>query len=45
MFQFNAEFASPYCAARDLKTSHRLNPALTSFDRWLKLNANRIPVA
>jgi uncharacterized protein YbjT (DUF2867 family) len=44
MFQFNAEFAADYRAARDLDTSRRLNPSLTSFDRWLELNAERIPV-
>ena len=44
MFQFNAEFATEYCAARDLDTSRRLNPKLTSFDRWLEENAGRIPV-
>jgi uncharacterized protein YbjT (DUF2867 family) len=44
MFQFNAEFAREYRAARDLETSRRLNPNLSSFDRWLKLNAQRIPL-
>jgi hypothetical protein len=44
MFQFNAEFAGEYRAVRDLETSRRLNPNLTSFDRWLELNAGRIPL-
>jgi uncharacterized protein YbjT (DUF2867 family) len=44
MFQFNAEFAREYRAARDLETSRRLNPNLSSFDRWLKINAQRIPL-
>ena len=44
MFQFNAEFARDYRAARDLETSRRLNPSLTSFDRWLEANAERIPL-
>ena len=43
MFQFNTEFATEYCAARDLDTSHRLNPRLTSYTRWLEHNAARIP--
>jgi uncharacterized protein YbjT (DUF2867 family) len=44
MFQFNAEFASDYRAVRDLETSRRLNPSLTSYEHWLALNAERIPV-
>jgi uncharacterized protein YbjT (DUF2867 family) len=44
MFQFNAEFAPDYRAARDLETSRRLNPDLTSFERWLELNVERIPI-
>ena len=43
MFQFNTEFATEYCAARDLDTSHRLNPRLTSYTQWLEHNAARIP--
>jgi uncharacterized protein YbjT (DUF2867 family) len=44
MFQFNAEFAAEYCAARDLHTSRRLNPGLTSYSAWLDQNATRIPI-
>jgi uncharacterized protein YbjT (DUF2867 family) len=43
MFQFNTEFATEYCAARDLHTSHRLNPGLTTYGEWLERNAARIP--
>ena len=43
MFQFNTEFATEYCAARDLRISHRLNPSLTSYGQWLERNAARIP--
>jgi uncharacterized protein YbjT (DUF2867 family) len=43
MFQFNTEFATEYCAARDLQTSHRLNPHLTSYGEWLERNAASIP--
>jgi hypothetical protein len=44
MLQFNAAFATDFRAARDIDTSRRLNPDLTSFDRWLELNAERIPL-
>ena len=44
MFQFKAEFEETYCGARDLETSRRLNPGLTSYERWLEQNADRIPV-
>ena len=35
MFQFNVEYATDYCAARDLVGSHRLNPTLQSYDTWV----------
>jgi uncharacterized protein YbjT (DUF2867 family) len=44
MFQFNAEFAGEYRANRDLDTSRRLNPQLSSFSRWLERNAANIPL-
>ncbi len=44
MFQFNAEFSDPYCAARDLDESRELNPGLLSFDDWLALNVSKIPL-
>jgi hypothetical protein len=44
LFHFNAQFAADYRAARDVHTSRRLNPNLTSFARWLELNAERIPL-
>ena len=44
MFQFKAEFEEMYCGARDLETSRRLHPGLTSYARWLEQNAERIPV-
>lgn len=44
MFQFKVEFEEMYCAARDLETSRRLNPGLTSYEGWLEQNAVRIPV-
>jgi uncharacterized protein YbjT (DUF2867 family) len=44
MFQFKVEFEEMYCAARDLETSRRLHPGLTSYESWLEQNADRIPV-
>ncbi len=44
MFQFKVEFEETFRAARDLETSRRLNPGLTSYERWLEQNADRIPV-
>jgi uncharacterized protein YbjT (DUF2867 family) len=42
MFQFKCEFETEYCAARDLKRSRELNPALMTFDRWLDGNKDKI---
>jgi uncharacterized protein YbjT (DUF2867 family) len=44
MFHVNHDFAEPFCAARDLKFSRSLNPALQTFDAWLAANAKRIPL-
>ncbi len=44
MFQFNTEFATDYCSARELSVSRGLNPEMTSFERWLEQNADRIPL-
>jgi uncharacterized protein YbjT (DUF2867 family) len=44
MFQFNTEYAAEYVAARNLVTSRELNPALSSYESWLKRNVERIPV-
>jgi uncharacterized protein YbjT (DUF2867 family) len=44
MFQFKVEFEEMYCAARDLEASRRLNPGLSSYERWLEHNSSRIPV-
>jgi hypothetical protein len=45
MFQFNAEFAGEYCAARDIDATRRLNPDLRTFDSWLKTEATAIPLS
>jgi len=42
MFQFKCDFETDYCAARDLKRSRELNPALMTFDAWLKEHKDRI---
>src|SRR6476646_10726686 len=38
MFQFNAEYAGEYIAARDLATSRELNPELSTYAGWLERN-------
>jgi uncharacterized protein YbjT (DUF2867 family) len=45
MFQFNTEFATDFCRARDLAASRALNPALQTFQRWLEANKANIPLA
>lgn len=44
MFQYNRDFESAFCGARDIKQSRELNPSLQSFDTWLEANKGRIPV-
>jgi uncharacterized protein YbjT (DUF2867 family) len=44
MFQFNAEFEGPFCARRDPGFSRTLNPQLQSFQEWLRVNKDRIPI-
>lgn len=44
MFQFKRDFNDDYCAARDLKFSRSLNPALQTFDQWLAKNKSLIPL-
>jgi len=44
MFQFNTEFASEYQSVRNLETSRRLNPGLTSYADWLERHADLIPI-
>lgn len=36
MFQFKRDFEEEYCASRDIELSRALNPALLTFDEWLK---------
>lgn len=44
MFQFYRDFEKEFCGARDLNAARNLNPALQTFDEWLKQNAPRIPL-
>lgn len=44
MFQFNHDFADVFCGARDVAFSRSLNPGLQTFEQWLALNRERIPI-
>jgi uncharacterized protein YbjT (DUF2867 family) len=44
MFQFKCEFNDYFCGVRNVAEARRLNPALRSFDQWLDLHKNKIPV-
>lgn len=44
MFQFNGDFESYFCGARNLATARALNPALQTFAGWLSANKSRIPL-
>jgi uncharacterized protein YbjT (DUF2867 family) len=45
MFQFTTEFEEEYCGPRDIDASRRLNPQLKSFEQWLAVNADSVPIA
>ncbi len=45
MFQFNRDFSADFCASRSVQFSRSLNPALLSFESWLALYKDRIPLA
>jgi uncharacterized protein YbjT (DUF2867 family) len=44
MFQYKHDFNTEFCGARDPVFSRSLNPGLMDFERWLLLNARRIPL-
>jgi len=44
MFQFNHDFEQVFCAARNLRVSRALNPALQTFETWLARNKASIPL-
>lgn len=43
MFQFKRDFASEYCAARDIEETRLLVPSLQTFETWLAKNHRQIP--
>lgn len=45
MFQFKRDFNEVFCGARNPAVAKGLNPALQTFDVWLKQNQSRIPLA
>jgi uncharacterized protein YbjT (DUF2867 family) len=44
MFQFNAEFETEFCGARNIEATKKLNPGLLNFDTWLKQNKTAIKI-
>lgn len=44
MFQLYDEFEEKINELRDLKLSKKLNPELMNFDKWLEVNAKKIPL-
>jgi uncharacterized protein YbjT (DUF2867 family) len=44
MFQYKRDFATEFCAARDLAFSRSLNPRLQDFATWVAANSSRIPL-
>ena len=44
MFQFKRDFEQVFCGARDVAFSRSLNPALQTFEDWLRLNKDRMPL-
>ena len=44
IFQYKADFEESYCGVRNLEESKALNPALQSFDQWLAVNKDKIPL-
>ena len=45
MFQIDAEFQDRFMAARDLRETRALNPALLTFDAWARKHKAEIPTA
>jgi uncharacterized protein YbjT (DUF2867 family) len=44
MFQFKRDFEHVFCGARDIGLTRSLNPSLQTFESWLAVNKNRIPI-
>src|SRR3954463_11449094 len=44
MFQFKRDFNQYFCGERNLEFSRSLNPGLQTFEQWLALHKDQIPV-
>ena len=44
MFQFKRDFNDYFCGARNLAFSRSLNPELKTFEQWLAVHKNEIPL-
>jgi uncharacterized protein YbjT (DUF2867 family) len=44
MFQFKRDFENVFCGAREVGVARSLNPSLETFESWLAVNKNRIPI-
>jgi uncharacterized protein YbjT (DUF2867 family) len=44
MFQFKRDFNDYYCGARDLDFSRSLNPEMQTFEEWLAVHKEQIPL-
>jgi uncharacterized protein YbjT (DUF2867 family) len=44
MFQFKRDFNDYFCGARNLQFSRSLNPELQTFEQWLALHKDQIPL-
>jgi uncharacterized protein YbjT (DUF2867 family) len=44
MFQFKRDFNDYYCGARDLEFSRSLNPEMQTFEEWLAVHKDQIPL-
>jgi uncharacterized protein YbjT (DUF2867 family) len=44
MFQFKRDFNEYYCGARELKFSRSLNPEMQTFEQWLAVHKEQIPL-
>ena len=44
MFQFKRDFEEVFCGSRSLAFSRELNPAMQTFENWLAVNRDRIPL-
>ncbi|MDP9191871.1 MAG: hypothetical protein M3P06_09245 [Acidobacteriota bacterium] len=44
MFQYKRDFENEFRGPRSVDATRKLNPALQSFDAWLAVNKERIPI-